>query len=85
MPNHDPTHDENQLRQAVTDYQHDIDTAIQRRDTRIRAHAGRLRQVDIIRITGYSRETVRQILMTAEQREALRARRRKTPPDATGQ
>lgn len=54
---------EQRLRDAVAEFQAAPARALEARDAVIRevAESG-LRQVDIIRITGYSRETVRQAL-----------------------
>lgn len=54
---------ETELRAAVETYRESIRAARDERDSAIRrAHAAGWRQVDIIRATGYSRETVRVIL-----------------------
>ncbi|WP_033338901.1 hypothetical protein [Catenuloplanes japonicus] len=79
---------EDELRAVVAAYdqagEHIARLETQRRDTRDaeiqRAADEGMRQVDIIRVTGYSRETVRQALKP-EAREAVRARR-KSPKDA---
>lgn len=66
------------LRAAVAEYKAAIAAATQKRDDAIRAARDKgMRPVDIEDETGYSRETVRQILMTEAEREAFRAKRRK--------
>jgi hypothetical protein len=80
---------EDELRAAVAAYdkagEEIARLEVQRRDTRDaeiqRAFDEGMRQVDIIRVTGYSRETVRQALKP-EAREAVRARRK--APRAAG-
>lgn len=68
---------EDDIRRVVADYEQDKATATARRDQRLRnLHAAGLAQADIIRGTGYSRETVRQIL-NPEARAQINARRRK--------
>jgi hypothetical protein len=63
---------EAELRAIVAEYEAAPEKALQARDAGIRSVAEKgLRQVDIIRITGYSRETVRQALKP-EAREAAR-------------
>jgi hypothetical protein len=66
------------LRAAVETYKAELEAATRKRDDAIRAaHAAGMRPKDIETETGYSRETVRQILMSEDEREAFRARRRK--------
>ena len=63
----------------------DADDAIKLRDERLKklvAEHG-LRPADVRRITGRSDETIRRALMTDEQREGLRRRRRKSPSKPT--
>lgn len=59
-----PTRAEEELRAAIAEYEAALPRALEARDERIRRIAAEydLKQVDIIRITGYSRETVRQAL-----------------------
>ena len=67
------------LKAAVAEYEAAVEAATRKRDESIRAaHDAGKRQVDIVAETGYTRETVRQICMPAEKREALRAKRRKS-------
>lgn len=67
-----------EIRAIRDEYVEDCKQAMARRDTKFRqaVKQGR-RQADIIRVTGYSRETVRQAL-NPEIRAVLNARRRKT-------
>lgn len=55
---------EDELRAVVAEYEAAIPRALEARDEGIRRIAAEhnLKQIDIIRITGYSRETVRQVL-----------------------
>ncbi len=70
---------EEALRAAVAEYDDDKSQLLARRDVRLRAfHANGWRPVDIQRITGYSRETIRHVL-NPEIREAANASRRKAP------
>jgi hypothetical protein len=75
--------DDPQLRAEVDDIKEEFDTAPQRardrRDQRLRELATKyeLRQVDVIAVTSYSRETVRQAL-NPEAREAVKASRKRT-------
>lgn len=74
---------EEELRAVVAEYEAALPRALEARDEGIRRIAAKgLRQVDIIRITGYSRETVRQALnpeiraamkRAAEERKARKA------------
>lgn len=49
------------VRAIATDYENDLEGAAARRDTRIRdAIASGRKQVDIAKLTGYSREAIRQ-------------------------
>lgn len=41
------------------------------------AHLAEVQQVEIVELTGYTRESVRQICMSDEEREAIKAKRRK--------
>lgn len=55
-----------QIRAIVTDYDRECAAAMAKRDQRIRAAlASGRRQVDIIKATGYSRETIRRITSAA--------------------
>jgi hypothetical protein len=76
---------EDDLRAVVAEYEATKTAALTRRDERLRAfHAAGWRPVDLQRITGYSRETIRQALHP-EVRQAANTGRRKTaaapPPD----
>lgn len=66
-----------EIRAAVAEYDATCEEALQKRDATFRraVEQGRI-QADIIRATGYSRETVRQALHP-EIRAAINARRRK--------
>ena len=61
---------------VITEYEEDIERAIQARDEKLRKvmKKHQCKQADLIRATGYSRETVRQALKP-EIREAIKARR----------
>ncbi len=71
------------IRQIIDDYESDLEVAVRRRNQRLRAaiDSGR-KQVDLVRITGMSREAMRQAL-NPEIREAVRAARaaKRTPAD----
>jgi hypothetical protein len=73
-----------ELRAEVEDIKEEFDGAPQRardrRDQRLRELAAKydLRQVDLVTVTGYSRETVRQALNPTN-RDVIRARRRVDP------
>jgi len=62
------------IRDAVAEYDAAPARALARRDQLLReaAEEGGLRQIDIIKLTGYSRETVRQAL-NPQARAAVRA------------
>jgi hypothetical protein len=71
---------EEALRSLVDDYDEGKRQLLARRDQRIRDfHAAGWRPVDLQRITGYSRETIRHALHP-EVRQATNASRRKTTP-----
>ena len=68
---------EEELRQVVSGYEASKNTALMRRDARLREfHARGWRPVDLQRVTGYSRETIRQALHP-EVRRATNTSRRK--------
>ena len=70
---------EHDLRAVVTGYEATKTAALARRDERLRAfHAAGWRPVDLQRVTGLSRETIRQALRP-EVRQAVNTARRKTP------
>lgn len=66
---------DDEIRAIVTDYNDDLERALQRRDERLRsALASGRRQADLVKLTEYSRETIRQAL-NPEIREAVRKAR----------
>jgi hypothetical protein len=68
------------LRGVISGYEATKSAALQQRDAQLREfHARGWRPVDLQRITGYSRETIRQALHPAV-REAANTSRRKQPP-----
>src|SRR5512138_3740103 len=68
---------EDDLRAVVAEYEATKRAALTRRDERLRAfHAAGWRPVDLQRVTGYSRETIRQALRP-EVRQASNTSRRK--------
>jgi hypothetical protein len=73
------------LREVVAEYQATKNAALVERDARLRAfHAAGWRPVDLQRITGYSRETIRQALRPEVRHAANDSRRRSAavgPPD----
>jgi hypothetical protein len=70
---------EDELRVVVAEYQATKTAALAKRDEELRAfHAAGWRPVDLQRVTGYSRETIRQALRP-EVRQATNTSRRKTP------
>jgi hypothetical protein len=81
--NGEHTKAEAELRNVPARYRADLARALEVRDEALRrAAAAGLKQVDIVRITGYTRETVRQALnpeikeavrRAAEERKAARA------------
>jgi hypothetical protein len=71
---------EDDVRAAVARYEATKAAALSERDEQLRAfHAAGWRPVDLQRVTGYSRETIRQALRP-EVRRAANISRRKTPP-----
>jgi len=73
---------EDELRRLVTEYEATKNAALARRDARLQAfRAAGWRPVDLQRVTGYSRETIRQALRPAA-RQVVNAGRRKTNPSA---
>lgn len=58
---------EDSLRAAVTAYDEGIKQLRTDRDAAIRSAAKTMRQVDIVRVTGYNRETIRQIVKAGEE------------------
>ncbi|MET7420383.1 hypothetical protein [Dactylosporangium sp. NPDC005555] len=72
-------HTEDELRGVISEYQATRNAALARRDAQLRDfHAAGWRAVDLQRVTGYSRETIRQALRP-ETRLAANNSRRKTP------
>ncbi|MEV4131213.1 hypothetical protein AB0J72_03510 [Dactylosporangium sp. NPDC049742] len=70
-------HTEDELRGVIAEYEATRNAALARRDARLREfHAAGWRAVDLQRITGYSRETIRQALRP-EARLAANVNRRK--------
>ena len=68
---------EDELDQVITGYETSKNAALRRRDERLREfHAHGWRPVDLQRVTGYSRETIRQALHP-EVRQAANTSRRK--------
>lgn len=73
---------EDALRELIAEYEATKKAALANRDARIRAfHAAGWRPVDLQRVTGYSRETIRHALHP-EVRQATNTVRRKTSPPA---
>lgn len=71
---------EDDLREVVTGYEASKNEAIRQRDAQLREfHARGWRPVDLQRVTGYSRETIRQALHP-ERRQAINTHRRKVAP-----
>lgn len=71
-------HTEDELRAVIAEYEATKTAALARRDAQLRAfHAAGWRPVDLQRVTGYSRETIRQALHP-EIRRAANTSRRKT-------
>lgn len=65
------------LREVVAGYEATKDAALAERDAQLRAfHAAGWRPVDIQRVTGYSRETIRQALRPEARRAANDSRRK---------
>lgn len=70
-------HTEDELRGVIAEYEATKTAAIAKRDAQLRAfHAAGWRSVDLQRVTGYSRETIRQALRP-ETRLAANSSRRK--------
>jgi hypothetical protein len=68
---------EGQLREVVSSYEATKHAALMRRDARLREfHARGWRPVDLQRVTGYSRETIRQALRPEVRRVANTKRRK---------
>ena len=75
---------DDQIREIITDYNEDVEAAMTRRDARLQEviDSGR-KQADLVRVTGMSREAMRQAL-NPKVREAVRkARAEKRKQDAT--
>ncbi|HZN74345.1 MAG TPA: hypothetical protein VFC00_21975 [Micromonosporaceae bacterium] len=71
---------EEELREVVSGYEASKNAALTRRDAQLREfHARGWRPVDLQRVTGYSRETIRQALHP-EVRQATNTSRRKVAP-----
>src|SRR5262249_51225932 len=71
-------HTEDELRAIIAEYEATKTAALAKRDAQLRDfHAAGWRPIDLQRITGYSRETIRQALHP-EIRHAANTRRRKT-------
>jgi len=71
---------EDGLRGVVADYEAGRSAALDRRDARLRAyHAQGWRPVDLQRVTGYSRETIRHALHPEVRRAVNRNRRTSAP------
>ena len=68
---------EDALRGVIADYESRKAAALAERDAQLQAfHAAGWRPVDLQRVTGYSRETVRQALNTQVRRAVNRSRRK---------
>ena len=68
---------EDDLREVVSGYEATKDAALMRRDAQLREfHARGWRPVDLQRVTGYSRETIRQALHPQARRTANASRRK---------
>ena len=66
---------DDEIRAIVTDYETALEHAMQQRDEQLRAAiASGRKQVDLVKLTDYSRETIRQAL-NPEIREAIRQAR----------
>jgi hypothetical protein len=76
-----PALSEQTLRAVVAEYEAGRTAALERRDAELRAfHAQGWRPVDLQRVTGYSRETIRHALHPEVRRAANRNRRVKATP-----
>lgn len=74
------SYSDDELRAVVADYDAAKSAALAKRDERLRAfHAAGWRPVELQRVTGYSRETIRQALHP-DVRQATNTNRRKNPP-----
>jgi hypothetical protein len=74
---------EDALRDVVSGYEMSKHAAMQRRDAQLREfHARGWRPVDLQRVTGYSRETIRQALHPEARQAANTSRRKGTEPPA---
>ena len=72
---------EDELRGLVSSYEASKNAALTLRDAQLREfHARGWRPVDLQRVTGYSRETIRQALHPEVRRAANRGRRKGAPP-----
>jgi hypothetical protein len=70
---------EDGLREVVSSYQASKDEALRRRDAQLREfHARGWRPIDLQRVTGYSRETIRQALHPEVRRATNTSRRKGT-------
>lgn len=80
-----PAGTQEELRAVIAEYEAALPRALEARDEGIRRVAAKgLKQVDIIRITGYSRETVRQALnpeIRAAMKKAAEERRAAKKPE----
>jgi hypothetical protein len=75
---------DDELREVVSGYESSKRAALLERDAQLREfHARGWRPVDLQRVTGYSRETIRQALYP-EVREAANSSRRKAAPAPSG-
>ncbi|MFB6392525.1 hypothetical protein [Polymorphospora lycopeni] len=73
---------EDALRDVIARYEASKDEALARRDSQLRAfHADGWRPVDLQRVTGYSRETIRQALHPEARRAANHSRRKTSAAD----
>lgn len=74
---------EPEIKAIATDYEEASERLLEERDAKLRrAIDAGWKQADIVRVTGYSRETIRQAL-NPEIRAQLRARRAAKRPSAT--
>ncbi|MET8334380.1 hypothetical protein [Streptosporangium canum] len=80
---------DDEIRAIVADYDTDTETAMQRRDERLRAAiASGRKQVDLVRLTNMSREAMRQALNPQAREAARKARAAKkgtAKPDHLGE
>jgi len=76
---------EKTLQSVVTEYDEGKRRLLEQRDARLRAfHANGWRPVDLQRVTGYSRETIRHALHPEVRQAANASRRKGTPAAAAG-